>query len=65
MVGAPLQIQPSNNGSMQPTGAIYSCNLTEDECTVLNQPSFYTFNGTLNFCCVYVYYGNICTETSF
>ena len=49
MVGAPLQqIQPSNNGSRQPTGAIFSCSLRDDECNVLNHTSFYTFDGKNN-----------------
>ena len=48
MVGAPLQYHLSNNGTMQPTGVLYTCLLTEDDdgkCSVLNQTSFYTYNG--------------------
>lgn len=45
MVGAPLDVELSNNGTMQPTGAVYSCSLTDDECTLLNHTAFYTFDG--------------------
>jgi len=54
MVGAPYQLEPSNNGTAQPTGAIFTCPLTDKDdgkCTLLNVSnvsgvsgaSFYTF----------------------
>ena len=46
IVGAPLQVRPSNNGTMQPTGAIYTCHLEDtddDKCSILNHTAFYMF----------------------
>ena len=62
MVGAPLQHQPSNNGTIQPTGAVYTCLLTEDDdgkCSLLNHTSFYTFNGNFKqIACIIDWYAN-------
>ena len=57
LVGAPYYSQPSNEGTIQRTGSIFSCSLVNDMCELLGQNnSFYTFNGK----CVHHIYIMLC-----